>query len=242
MANDWFECWFDTPYYHMLYGKRNEEEAAFFLDNLLAHLKLQAGARCWDLNCGKGRHAVYLNKKGFDVTGTDLSSESIAFAKRSENPSLHFYKHDMRNLFYMNYFNAVFNLFTSFGYFRQRYEDQKVFQSVYNSLKPGGLFVLDFFNAARVLNCMKELEEKTINGVVFQTRKKIENNTIIKEIKVNDNGKTHEFKEEVKIFTESEFVLLGEEAGLRLQNTFGNYSLDPFHVDSSERLILIFAK
>ncbi len=238
----WFECWFDTPYYHLLYGKRNEEEAAFFLDNLLAHLKLEPGARCWDLNCGKGRHSVYLNKKGFDVTGTDLSSESIAFAKNSENPTLHFYKHDMRSLFYMNYFNAVFNLFTSFGYFRNRYEDEKVFQSVYNSLKPGGFFVLDFFNAVRVMNCMKDLEEKVVGDITFQTRKKIENNTIIKEIKVLDKGKETHFREEVKIYTAAELVLLGEEAGLKLQNTFGDYALKPFHADGSERLILIFAK
>lgn len=238
----WFEQWFDTPYYHLLYGKRNEEEAAFFLDNLLAHLNLPVNARCWDLNCGKGRHSVYLNKKGFEVTGTDLSSESIAYAKQFENPALHFYKHDMRSLFYMNYFNAVFNLFTSFGYFRNRYEDEKVFQSVFNSLKTGGVFVIDFFNAARVMNCITDLEEKTIGDITFQTRKKIENNTIIKEIKVIDGEKVRDFKEEVKIFTEAELMLLGEEAGLRLKNAFGDHALTPFNVEQSERLILIFEK
>jgi SAM-dependent methyltransferase len=238
----WFECWFDSPYYHLLYGKRDEKEAGFLLDNLLQHLKLKERARCWDLNCGKGRHSVYLNKKGFDVIGTDLSEKSINHAHAFENETLHFYKHDMRSLFYANYFDVVFNLFTSFGYFRNKYEDEKVFQSVYNSLKPGGIFVLDYFNAARVLSCLKELEEKTIEGVVFTYKKKIENNAVIKEITVNDKGKINHFKEEVKIFTQSEFVLLGEEAGLRLKNTFGNYSLEPFDVNNSDRLILIFEK
>lgn len=238
----WFECWFDTPYYHLLYGKRNEEEAAFFLDNLLKHLQLPQGARCWDLNCGKGRHSVYLNKKGYDVIGTDLSQQSIAHARQFENDHLHFYKHDMRNLFYANYFDAVFNLFTSFGYFRNRFEDEKVFQSVFNSLKPGGIFVLDFFNPARALACLKELEEKKVGEVTFVIRKKIENNSIIKEITVNDMGKTCDFKEEVKIFTESQLVLLGEEAGLRIKSTFGDYSLQLFNAENSERLILIFEK
>lgn len=238
----WFECWFDTHYYHLLYGKRNEEEAAFFLDNLLKHLQLAPGAHCWDLNCGKGRHSVYLNKKGYDVIGTDLSQQSITYAKQFENDHLHFYKHDMRNLFYANYFHAVFNLFTSFGYFRNRFEDEKVFQSVFNSLKPGGVFVLDFFNPARVLTCMKELEEKTVGDVTFRTRKKIEDNTIIKEITVIDKGKTCEFREEVKIFTESQLVLLGEEAGLRMKNAFGDYSLRPLDTEKSDRLILIFEK
>lgn len=238
----WFESWFDTPYYHLLYGKRNEEEAAFFIDNLLHHLNLPQGARCWDLNCGKGRHALHLNKKGYDVVGTDLSAMSIGYARQFENDSLRFYKHDMRNLFYANYFNAVFNLFTSFGYFRNRYEDEKVFQAVFNALRPGGSFILDFFNPVRVLNCLNELEEKIIGDVVFQLRRKIDNNTIVKEITVVDKAETHHFREEVKIFTQAELVLLGEEAGLRLDTCFGDYSLQPFNSESSDRLILIFAK
>jgi SAM-dependent methyltransferase len=238
----WFECWFDSPYYHLLYGKRDEKEAGFFLDNLLQHLKLPAEARCWDLNCGKGRHSIYLTKKGFDVVGTDLSAESINYALQFENEHLHFYKHDMRSLFYANYFDAVFNIFTSFGYFKSKHDDDKVFQSVYNSLKPGGLFVLDYFNAPCMLSGLKDNEQKTIEGVEFKLHKKVENKTIYKEININDKGKTSYYKEEVKIFTQSDFTGLGEKAGFKLKSIFGNYSLQPFDENSSERLILIFEK
>ena len=238
----WYESWFDTHYYHLLYGKRDEKEAAFFIDNLLNYLHLPAGARCWDLNCGKGRHALHLNRRGYHVTGTDLSEQSVSFAKQSEGENLRFYRHDMRNLFYANYFHAVFNLFTSFGYFRNRYEDQKVFQSVFSALLPGGRFVLDFFNPVVVLNCLKEVDEKVVGDVVFDIRKKIENNLIIKEITVHDKGEKHHFREEVKIFTQAELALLGEDAGLRLDTCFGDYSLQPFSAESSERLILIFVK
>src|ERR1039458_8673099 len=128
---DWFATWFNTPYYHLLYGKRDTNEAAFFLDNLLNYLNLKKASRCWDLNCGKGRHAVYLHEKGYEVIGTDLSEESIKCAKQFESEDLHFYTHDMRNLLYANYFDVVFNLFTSFGYFKNNRDDEKVFQSVY---------------------------------------------------------------------------------------------------------------
>jgi SAM-dependent methyltransferase len=238
----WFECWFNTPYYHLLYGKHDEKEAAFFLDNLLGYLKLNEHARCWDLNCGKGRHSVYLNKKGFDVIGTDLSEESIKQALAFENEHLHFYRHDMRNLFYANYFNVVFNLFTSFGYFKNKHDDDKVFQSVYNALKPGGIFILDFLNAAPAIPRMKATEEKKIEDVVFNIKKKIEHNTIIKEINITDKGKTCRYKEEVRIISEPEFVALGKKAGLKLKNTFGNYALQAFDEKESERLILIFEK
>ncbi len=238
----WFECWFNTPYYHLLYGKRNEEEAAFFLDNLLAHLKLQAGARCWDLNCGKGRHALYLHKKGFDVIGTDLAEESIKCAQQNENDTLHFYTHDMRGLFYVNYFNAVFNLFTSFGYFKSKHEDEKVFKSIANSLKPGGVFVLDFFNAELVLKNLVGIEEKTICDTHFKIEKKTENGFIIKEITITDKGKTHHFTEEVHAFTLPHFEHFAQVAGLKVKDVFGNYKLQPFDVATSERLIITFVK
>src|SRR6201997_966109 len=185
----WYENWFNTSYYHILYGNRNYEEAAFFLDNLLKHLSLPPKSRCWDLNCGKGRHSLYLHKKGYDVIGTDLSEQSIKEAQQAETDDLHFYKHDMRNLFYANYFDAVFNLFTSFGYFKNKHEDEKVFLSVYNSLKSGGTFALDFLNAARVIESSTCNEEKLINGVSFFITKKIVNNFIVKEIKIKDKEK-----------------------------------------------------
>ena len=239
---DWFKTWFNTPYYHLLYGNRNNEEAAFFIDNLLGHLNLPKASRCWDLNCGKGRHSLYLHQKGYEVIGTDLSEESICFAKQQETAGLHFYKHDMRNLFYANYFDGVFNLFTSFGYFKNQQDDVRVFQSVYKALKPGGLFIVDFFNAACVLANLKASEEKQVGEVAFHIRKRVENNIIIKEITAEDKTGKHLFKEEVKVFTLADFTALADKTGLSVKHCFGNYKLEPFNENTSERLIIIFEK
>ncbi|MEO8760468.1 MAG: class I SAM-dependent methyltransferase [Bacteroidia bacterium] len=238
----WFEDWFNTSYYHVLYGNRNYEEAAFFVDNLLQHIDLPKQSRCWDLNCGKGRHSFYLNKKGYEVIGTDLSEQSIQDAKQYESDNLHFYKHDMRNLFYANYFDAVFNLFTSFGYFKSNHDDEKVFQSVYTSLKPGGLFVIDFFNAACIVANLKASDEKVINDISFHIKKKLEGNIILKEIIAEDKTGKHYFKEEVKALTLVDFTSLAEKTGFKIKHTFGNYSLQDFDVNTSERLIIIFEK
>src|SRR5690554_744393 len=81
----WFETWFDTSYYHILYQNRDFVEAERFITNLLAFLKLPAGSNCLDLACGKGRHSVFLNKHGLKVTGVDLSENSINEAKTFEN-------------------------------------------------------------------------------------------------------------------------------------------------------------
>ena len=104
---EWFECWFDTPYYHTLYKNRDFSEAELFIDRLIELLQPEKANRFLDLGCGKGRHSIYLNKKGFDITGVDLSEKSIACAKLSENTQLHFYRHDMRKLFRTNYFDVV---------------------------------------------------------------------------------------------------------------------------------------
>src|SRR6476620_1008681 len=109
MPKKWFQNWFNSPYYHILYKQRDDEEAELFIDNLCSFLKPAREARMLDIACGRGRHAIYLNKKGYDVTGIDLSISSIKFAQQHENPKLHFAVHDMRHLFYINYFDFAFN-------------------------------------------------------------------------------------------------------------------------------------
>ena len=85
---EWFAEWFDTSYYHTLYQHRNDPEAKEFIERLVAHLSLKPGTKVLDLACGKGRHSIYLNQMGFQVTGADLSSNSITIAKEFENETL----------------------------------------------------------------------------------------------------------------------------------------------------------
>ena len=146
----WFEEWFDTPYYHILYSNRDYREAENFLNLLTGFLKLEKKSSIIDLACGKGRHSIYLNKLGYKVLGLDLSEQSISYDKKFENESLEFRVHDMRNRIESEPVDAVFNLFTSFGYFETEEEDKSVFRSVSEVLKSKGYFVLDFLNAEYV--------------------------------------------------------------------------------------------
>src|SRR5699024_6244014 len=98
------------------------------------------------LACGRGRHAKYLYRQGFDVTGVDLSEESIAYAKEYERDRLHFTVHNMLKP-YPDQFDAVFNLFTSFGYFEKEEDNLKTIQAIKESLKPEGYGVIDFLNS-----------------------------------------------------------------------------------------------
>lgn len=103
----------------------------------MQHLKPGPGSTMLDIACGKGRHAIHLAENDYDVTGIDLSAQSIEEASLSEKDNLRFYQHDMRLPFWINYFHYAFNFFTSFGYFKTMRENYNVVETISKALKPG---------------------------------------------------------------------------------------------------------
>ena len=239
---EWFENWFDSPYYHLLYSHRNYDEAERFIDNLCNYLKLKPGATIWDLACGKGRHSLALNKKGYKVTGTDLSENSIKEASKNKNGSLEFLVHDMRSAFRENEFDAVLNLFTSIGYFSDFEDNYRVFKNIAKALKPGGRLVVDFFNPEKVRKALavEQLEKRA--HITFEIRKEVIGKAVVKNIQFHDQGKDYVFEERVNLLSHDDFNSFAEKAGLQLGEIFGNYNLDPWNAESSDRMILFFNK
>ena len=238
----WFTHWFDSPYYHILYKNRDEEEAEFFIDNLIAKLQLKKGNKLIDIACGKGRHATYFNKKGMDVVGIDLSENSIAVAKKMENSNLQFSVHDMREVFQENHFDIATNLFTSFGYFEDTEDEQKAINAMTKNLILGGILVIDFLNTKKAIANLVEQEKKDIDGIIFHISKKFDGKHIIKNIAFSDKGKDYCFQEKVKALSLAEFSVFIDAAGLKIIDIFGNYNLEDFDATSSDRLILICKK
>lgn len=238
----WFEEWFDTPYYHILYKNHDYKEAEDFLDLLTDFLRLGKHSKIIDLACGKGRHSIYLNKLGFDVLGLDLSKQSIEFDKQFENKTLKFLVHDMRNQIEYSPVDAVFNLFTSFGYFETEEEDKSVFRSVSDVLKNGGYFVLDFLNADFVRKNIVLQNSVEKENIIFNIKKYIDNECVIKEIDFEDNGKKFHFFERVKLTSPEKILTFAEEFGFELIKRWGDYQLTDFDEETSLRCINLFKK
>jgi SAM-dependent methyltransferase len=239
---EWFESWFDTPYYHQLYNNRDYTEAESFITKLTADLQLPQNSRIIDLACGKGRHSVFLNQLGYDVLGLDLSRHSIEFDKQFENKTLKFNVHDMRSPIDADPVEAVFNLFTSFGYFDRENDDQKVFQSVYDVLKPGGFFVLDYLNEEYVRkNIIPEFVTKR-GDIEFRINKKIEGRHIVKDIRFEADGKSHHFFEKVKLHTLEAINSYASDCGFERIKIWGDYQLNEFEKETSLRCINLFKK
>ena len=238
----WYSDWFDSKYYHRLYKRRDEREAEFFINNLINKIQLKTNSKLIDIACGKGRHATYFNKKGMNVVGIDLSKESIAYAKRNENSKLKFIVHDMRDSLKDNHFDIATNLFTSFGYFEDQNDNQKCMNAMSKNLKKDGLLVLDFMNVIRVCNELIKHENKIIDNTIYDIRREIKDNYIIKNINITEEDKTYSFQEKVKILELLDFDLLFKNAKLSIVEVFGNYTLDTFHPFNSDRLIMIAKK
>lgn len=239
---EWFESWFDTPYYHLLYNNRDYTEAENFITKLTEDLDLPKSSKIIDLACGKGRHSVFLNKMGYDVLGLDLSQQSIDFDIQFENESLQFKVHDMRNPIDSEPVDAVFNLFTSFGYFDSENDDKNVFQSVHNVLKTDGYFVLDYLNEEYVKRVI--VPETTVHreGIDFHITKRIENRYIIKDIRFEDKGQSFHFFEKVKLHTLDTIKNYAEECGFERIKIWGDYQLNDFQKEISPRCINLFKK
>jgi SAM-dependent methyltransferase len=238
---EWYESWFDSPYYHILYKHRDHSEAEHFLDTLIDHLLPAPGSSILDVACGKGRHSIYLNKKGFHVTGFDLSEKSIEHNLQFENDHLHFYLHDMREVFRVNYYDIVLNLFSSFGYFEKEHDNIRALKANATALKKNGIFVFDYFNASKIYSCGNTTNDKTIDGIHFHIEKFITGNIIRKTIRFRDD-REYFFEEKLVLADKATFEKYFLLCGLQITECFGNYSLDPFDADKSDRLILIAKK
>ncbi len=238
-TTQWYTSWFDSPFYHILYKDRDHAEAHQFMDNLTQYLNIPEHGRILDLACGKGRHSLYLNSLGYDVTGLDLSENSIAYAKQFENETLHFDVHDMCKP-YRQKFDAVFNLFTSFGYFDREEDNLETIKAIKADLNEFGFGVIDFMNADFVIGNLVPENTTTIDGIVFHQKRYVRDGYIVKNIEFTHEGESHQFQERVKALSLKDFEVLFEEAGVYLLDVFGDYKLNKFHRDRSARVIMIF--
>jgi SAM-dependent methyltransferase len=243
-AAEWYKDWFNSTFYHKLYFDRDEKEADAFMGRLLEHLEPTSGSRMVDIACGKGRHSKFLASKGFDVTGIDLSPDSIQFAKQFEAENLHFYVHDMRLLFWVNYFDYALNLFTSFGYFHTRREHDDAMRTIAGSLKPSGKLVIDYLNIHYVEDRLVHNEVKEIEGTHYEIHRWHTDSHFHKKIIVTDPSLSQPLihEEQVAKFTLGDFTDMLSFQGLQVTEVFGDYELNPYHIRHTPRLILIAQK
>jgi SAM-dependent methyltransferase len=241
----WYKDWFSSPYYHLLYQNRDEQEANVFIENLISYLHPSENSKMLDVACGKGRHSIALADMGFDVTGIDLSLNSIEEAKQSETEYLHFYQHDMRLPFWINYFDFAFNFFTSFGYFRTRREHDNAIRTIAQSLKKEGIFVIDYLNVHYAEDNQEKSTVTNIDDITFHISKWHDEEHFYKQIQVIEpQHKTpkHLYTERVAKFSLGDFTEMLAYQNMQVTEVFGDYHLGRYDVRKSPRMIVVAKK
>jgi SAM-dependent methyltransferase len=238
---EWYKAWFNSPFYHKLYFEHDEAEAQKFIQCLLTCLKPPEGCRMLDVACGRGRHSRFLASLGFDVTGIDLSFDSIAYARQFEKENLHFYQHDMRMPMWIHYFDYAFNFFTSFGYFATRREHDDAVRTIATSLKPGGTALFDYLNVHYVEEHLVHNEIKTVDGTQYEIHRWMDEDHFYKKIIVSDPSldAPKEFTEKVAKLSLGDFTDMLSFQNLQVINVFGDYELNGYNVRKTPRMIIM---
>jgi SAM-dependent methyltransferase len=248
---EWYKAWFNSPFYHKLYFEHDENEAQKFILRLLDYLKPQPGNRILDIACGRGRHSKFLAAQGFDVTGIDLSFDSIEYARQSvqkdsfgEKDNLHFYQHDMRLPMWANYFDYALNFFTSFGYFATRREHDDAIRTIAKSVKPEGILLFDYLNVHYAEERLVHDEIKKIGDIQYEIHRWMDEDHFYKKIIITDPSldSPKEFTEKVAKLSLGDFTDMLSFQNLQVVDVLGNYELGKYDLRKTPRMIVVGKK
>jgi ubiquinone/menaquinone biosynthesis C-methylase UbiE len=239
---DWYEGFFGADY--LAVAPRDPERTTREADFVVERLGLEPGNRILDLACGHGRHAVELARRGFRVTGLDLSEPSLAEAREAAAAAgvdLELVLGDMRELPWTGEFDAVVSIFTAFGYFADESDDERVLAEVERALRPGGSFLLDVVNVfllARGFQARRwqELEDgrALLEDLTFDH---LTGRSNVVWTFVDPRGERTELRHSLRVYTLPELSAMLARAGLEPVETWGDFEGAPFGFES-RRLIV----
>ncbi len=240
----WYHEWFNEEEYLLLYQHRDEEEANLLINLIEKEINLKLKSKVLDLCCGNGRHSILLSKRGYSVTGVDLSDNLLNIARKNaeiNNLDIKFIQSDMREINFNNEFDLTLNLFTSFGYFSTDEENENVIKNIYRALKNKSYLVIDFLNKEYLLKNIEPETVSNINNSTIIQKRKIVNNKVIKEIFIEKNNNEKYFREEVILYSLNDFEIFFKRNNIILKKVFGDYYGSEFN-SHSPRLILFGLK
>jgi ubiquinone/menaquinone biosynthesis C-methylase UbiE len=222
-------------------------------------LAVPPGGAVLDVGCGTGRHVLALAEQGLRGTGLDLSRSLLQSAARSaEESGLHdirWIHQDMRSLPFVEEFDGVISVFSSFGYFEHEEEDAQVLKGVWRALKPGGMCILDTRTlysefspgpnfsrppsersprqiCSRLQNGLVVLEETTIHPLTNRRTSLI---TVFE-----PEQPRSEYLLSMRLYTPLELIRLCESSRLHVEACFGGFDRRGYTMDG--RLVLLCRK
>lgn len=241
---EWWKGYFDEKYlmeYEPLFDPvRDRMEAA----RIIEHLALPVGARILDCPCGQGRHAHLLAEAGYRVEGVDYSATLLARARtRGTGPTLRYTRADMRRLpaRFARRFDAVINVFTSFGFFTDPADDRRVVREFARVLRPGG--VLLWHGGSRDGVSARFLSRdwwRTRDGTLVAQERSFDPLSGFLTIESHWQGPKRRGRRDhrIRLYSATHLAELFREAGLVVETAFDGWTGRPLTRTSSEMLLV----
>ncbi|HVH38659.1 MAG TPA: class I SAM-dependent methyltransferase [Gemmatimonadaceae bacterium] len=241
---NWWSEYFDSGYMLEYEPLFNLVEDRRQVARLVELLELPSGARILDMPCGQGRHAHLLAEAGFDVDGLDLSAHLLAIAKkRGTGKTLRYRRGDMRKLpaAWTGRFDAVLNLFTSFGFFADARDDARVIAECARVLKPGGVMVWQGGSRDGVMSKFLTRDWwTTADGTIIAQERSFDPLSGFLTIESTWRGKggIEHREHRIRLYTASRLAELMLEAGLVVEQSWDSFSDRPLTRRSGEMLLV----
>jgi SAM-dependent methyltransferase len=243
---NWFEGFFDEEYLRFAVDRFPAEATAAEVDFLVGALGLPAGSRVLDLACGHGRHSVELARRGFLVTGVDLSEPSLDLGQARATQAgveVRFERADMRRIRFQEEFDAVINMFTAFGYFVDEADNSVVLERIAAALVPGGGFLLEVVNPVSVFARFEARGWHALSdgAIMLEERAYDARNgrfetcwTFLRD------GERREQRFSHRAYTAPELAAMAAAAGLEVEHLWGG--LDGSELEMGSRRIVMLAR
>ena len=239
---DFFRDDYLGVYNHLFTAERAEKEAAF----AERALELKAGARILDLCCGQGRHSVPLARRGFQVTGLDLNPAYLELAQQSArkaNVTLKTIAADMRQIPFYDHFDAIVNMYSSFGYLESEAEDLKVLESAAKAIRPAGRLMLDMLNREwAVANYIQNDWHSGGDGTLYVERRDLDLASSRMHVKFTivgpHGGRRDSVGHHIRLYTLTETTRLLQQVSLNVTAVFGGFDAEPYAVDTRRMIVL----
>ena len=246
--SDWFadDSFWET-FQNYMFDPRRLALTAGEVEQMISILDLKSGAAVLDLCCGLGRHSIEFARRGFKITGVDLTKPYLDQARATaskENLNIEFVQSDMREFSRPAAFDAALNFFTAFGYFENPDDDIKVARNLLDSLKPGGRLIVDLNSKEILAGRFRERDwsRRDDGTIVLEERrlldgwKRLENRWIL--IRGNER---RESTLSLRLYSGAELESLLRAVGFPEVSLYGSLKATPYD-QKAERLIAVATK
>jgi len=238
----WFKNWFESEHYLSLYRHRDRNDALKLIELVKHRIPGHCKGKVLDVGCGSGRHSIEFARRGYNVTGYDLSNRLLSVAQaeaRGAGVDMNLVRGDIRSIPFKAEFDLVMNIFTSWGYFESDSENRLALKNAFLLKKKSGRFLFDFLNAQFLKDNLVPYSDSVIEGTRYMENRRIENNRVIKDIEIEEGENSYSFRESVRLFDAEEILSILDEFGAENLSLYGDYDGNSFNVKESPRFICI---